>query len=114
MLGIARWLHPDAAGRGTHRQLGLPPCTFVELFQKPCPSCGMTTAWSHVVRGQLWSACWCNLGGTMLAITAVAAVPWSLVTVVRGRGAVPDDGLVIAWGIVIVLVTLVQWLLRLI
>jgi hypothetical protein len=112
MLGIAVWLQPDTAGRGTHRQLGLPSCTFVDLFQKPCPSCGMTTAWAHMVRGSWLSALRCNAGGAMLAITALVAAPWSLVGVARGRVAVPGDSLAIAWGIAIILVTLTQWMLR--
>lgn len=112
MLGIAVWLQPDTAGRGTHQQLGLPPCTFVELFQKPCPSCGMTTAWAHVVRGGWLSAMRCNVGGALLAITAIVVAPWSLVGVVRGHIAVPNDSLAIVWGIAIILVTLTQWMLR--
>src|SRR5262249_37405720 len=41
LLGTARWLTPDASRRGTHRQLGLPPCNFLTLTGKRCPSCGM-------------------------------------------------------------------------
>ncbi len=72
----------------------------------------MTTAWSHVVRGEWLIASRCNLGGVMLAVTAIVAVPWSLVGAICGRVVVPVDSLAIAWGIVIILVTLTQWTIR--
>jgi len=40
----------DARGHGTHQQLGLPPCTFYVIFQRPCPACGMTTSWAWLLR----------------------------------------------------------------
>ena len=55
VFGIALWLNPyDAEGQPrkmeTHRQLGLPPCTFYLLTGVPCPSCGMTTSFALLVR----------------------------------------------------------------
>lgn len=72
----------------------------------------MTTAWAHMVRGSWLSALRCNAGGAMLALTAAVAVPWSLVGVVRGRIIVPSDSVAIAWGIAVILVTLTQWMPR--
>jgi hypothetical protein len=43
-------LSPDPSGLGTHTQLGLPPCGLYEHFGIPCLSCGMTTAFAHMVR----------------------------------------------------------------
>ena len=45
VFAVAAWLNPyDELGRPrrleTHRQLGLPACTFREVFGVPCPSCG--------------------------------------------------------------------------
>jgi hypothetical protein len=34
----------------------MPACGFAVALGKPCPTCGMTTAFSHVAHGQLWSA----------------------------------------------------------
>ncbi len=44
-------LNPSAEGHGTHRQLGLPPCGSVVMFDRPCPGCGMTTSWTHFIHG---------------------------------------------------------------
>ncbi|MDI9638903.1 DUF2752 domain-containing protein [Kamptonema cortianum] len=41
--------NPD--GHGTHTQLGLPPCASVVFFDRPCPGCGLTTSWTHVLHG---------------------------------------------------------------
>ena len=46
VLVIARWLTPDPAGVGTHQQLGLAGCFFIEQWALPCPMCGMTTTFS--------------------------------------------------------------------
>ena len=114
LLGVAAWLEPDARGRGTHRQLGLPPCTFVMLFDQPCPSCGMTTSWAHMVRGQFVRALRANVGGTLLAALAIAVAPWSLISAGRGRWAwgPPSERAIIAVAAVLVLVTIVDWIAR--
>jgi hypothetical protein len=39
-------LSPDNRGIGTHEQLGLPACGFVEIAGGPCPSCGFTTTFT--------------------------------------------------------------------
>lgn len=43
---VAALLEPSPAGHGTHTQLGLSSCTFLELTGQPCPMCGATTSWS--------------------------------------------------------------------
>lgn len=114
-LGVATALRPDGRGFGTHQQLGLPPCTFLVLFGRRCPSCGMTTSWAYLVRGQIAGALAANTGGTLLgALTAVAAV-WLLASGLRGRwlGWVPNTTLV-TWLLVGVgAVTFVDWVIRL-
>jgi len=115
LLSVAVYLQPSGRGYGTHEQLGLPPCTFTAVFNRRCPSCGMTTSWSHLVRGQVIRAVQANTGGALLAAAAVAAVPWSLISATRGRWLVRPPG---EWTIAIaaatfVAVTLVDWFVRL-
>lgn len=50
---LAYSLEPDPAGHGTHTQLGIPACGFFTVTGYPCPSCGLTTSFSHMARGNL-------------------------------------------------------------
>jgi Protein of unknown function (DUF2752) len=90
VFGIAMWLNPygeDGTARRmeTHRQLGLPECTFKEMTGKPCPSCGMTTSFALFIRGDLLNSLRANFVGTMLALFCLLMVPWCVVCAVRGR-----------------------------
>jgi hypothetical protein len=117
LLGIAMFLQPDARRHyGTHEQLGLPPCTFSYLFGVPCPTCGMTTSWAHLMRGEILTSFRVNAGGTMLEMLAILAVPWSLLTAIRGRRFVwtPSNRLIFRTFAGIVVIVLLQWGCRLI
>jgi len=90
LFGIARWLNPyDEAGHPlrmqTHRQLGLPPCTFFALTHLPCPSCGMTTSFSLLMHGDMINSLHANAVGTLLALLWLALIPWCLLCVVKKR-----------------------------
>jgi hypothetical protein len=69
----------------THRQLGLPECTFKTWTRLPCPSCGMTTSFALLVRGDLWHSLRANFAGTALALFGLAFIPWALTSVLMGR-----------------------------
>jgi len=84
VLAVAAWLKPNPAGMGTHTQLGLPPCTAVVVTGYPCPTCGMTTAFAHTVRGQLLAAFWAQPAGFALALATIAAAVLSAITVTTG------------------------------
>ena len=72
-LVIASFLHASAAGHGTHLQLGLPPCGWVAFFHHPCPTCGMTTAFTHSVHGDVVAAFRAQPFGFLLCVIAGVA-----------------------------------------
>lgn len=83
VFGVAAILDPyDDAGRprthGTHRQLGLPPCTLKTLTGVGCPSCGMTTAFSLLAHGDPGAAWNTNWAGCVAALLAAAGTIWFL------------------------------------
>ena len=101
---------PNRAGMGTHQQLGLPPCTFDTIFGIRCPTCGMTTSWSHLMHGDLaasWSA---NPGGTCLAVATMLGAAWAIAAAARGVASPQlPRGLALASVLAIVAVTLMDW-----
>jgi hypothetical protein len=90
VFGVALWLNPynpDGSARrlATHRQMGLPPCTFYQATGLPCPSCGMTTSFALLVRGDVVNSLRANSAGTLLALFCLGFIPWALVSVTRRR-----------------------------
>ncbi len=87
---LAVVIHPyDAEGKPltmeSHRQLGLGKCEFVVLFNKPCPSCGLTTSFSLLMHGSIMASLRANWVGTFMAISLFGAILWCMATLVRGR-----------------------------
>lgn len=85
LVAVAWSLKPDSSHMGTHRQLGLPPCGFVAMTGYPCPTCGMTTAFAHAVRGELGAALYAQPAGAVLALGAFLVIILSLLGAVTGR-----------------------------
>ena len=85
VLAFAVWLQPSVAGHGTHEQLGLPPCNFLDMTGLPCLSCGMTTAFAHTVRGELLAAFLSQPFGLLLALITIVSVPALLWSAATGR-----------------------------
>jgi hypothetical protein len=73
VLIIAAWLNPSERGHGTHTQIGLPPCSWAIWFDKPCMTCGMTTAFSHAGEGQWLSALVTQPAGALLSLATATA-----------------------------------------
>jgi len=72
VLAVAAWLRPDPAGHGTHEQLGMLPCTWAAVLDKPCPTCGMTTSFAYAANGDMLGALTAQPFGALLALlTAV-------------------------------------------
>ncbi|QOJ13113.1 MAG: DUF2752 domain-containing protein [Planctomycetia bacterium] len=85
VLLTAAMLQPDPRGHGTHEQLGLARCGWLVRSRLPCPTCGMTTAFSHAVRGSLALAWTCQPAGLLMALGAMAALPLGLWSLMTGR-----------------------------
>lgn len=116
LLFVARGLAPSGTGYGTHQQLGLPACASIVLFGGKCLACGMTTAWSLATRWRLAEACEANVGGLLLAIIALAYVPFVCYFCYLGRYS--RDGWLswsLAVGLTIALgASICQWVVRLV
>ncbi len=115
LLVTAARLEPSPAGLGTHQQLGLPACSMRQWFGIRCPSCGMTTSWAHLVRGQVISACRANVGGVLLAAVSLIAGPWLLVSGLAGRWfyGTPNELATLIAAIAIAGISLIDWTIRL-
>ena len=114
VLGLAATLQPAAAGLGTHQQLGLAPCYFPEKFGFPCPACGMTTSWSYLMDANVVDSARVNLGGFLLAVGCLIAVPWFSATALRGKWVIARLNenwllvILISW----LVLTLLDWVIR--
>lgn len=85
-LTVAAWTHPDPRGSGTHTQLGMPVCGFLERTGYPCITCGITTAFAHVVRGQIPQAFVAQPAGALLALGCVFTWALGSLAALTGKG----------------------------
>ena len=116
LLLTARWLSPDQRGMGTHEQLGLAPCAFSVWTGWRCPSCGMTTAWAHAVRGELTAALQANAGGTLLCGFVAVGSVWAAASSLAGRWMIVRPSLHwLLWiGSGWLAITILDWLRKLV
>jgi hypothetical protein len=118
VFAVAFYLNPyDADGKprrmATHTQLGMPPCNFVILAGKPCPSCGMTTSFALLVRGDIGASLRANWAGTLIAILWALTMVWAVASGIKGRALFIPRGrgelvLTASVGVVLVLM-LARW-----
>jgi hypothetical protein len=116
LFAAAAWIDPYGPDgvphrMGTHQQLGLPPCNFVRLTGYPCPSCGMTTSFALLAHGDIGNSLRANAVGTLLALAALAAIPWGIVSAARGRwlGIWALEPWLLRFVIVFVVLALARW-----
>lgn len=114
LLLVAALLEPEPRGFGTHQRLGLPPCSFRLWTGLRCPSCGMTTSWSYLVRGHALQALGANAGGLVLGCAALMLAPWTLVSGLRGRWwwRPIDERSALVFVLALAFVTLSDWIIR--
>jgi hypothetical protein len=114
---IALRLDPYENGKArtmeTHMQLGLPPCNFKLMTGLPCPSCGMTTSFALLVRGDLTNSLRANAVGTLLAVFCMTFIPWGLYSAIRGRSLfIVSLERTVTWIVVSFMVLLlIRWLI---
>lgn len=114
-FGLAVYLKPSPRGFGTHEQLGLAPCSFDYLTGLPCPSCGMTTSFSHFVRGQWLQSVRSSTAAFVLALTCAAMIPWCVISILKKhlwKVTRPDISLLWLMGL-LYFVAAVEWVARL-
>ncbi len=83
VLITAALLTPSGEGHGTHTQLGLPPCGFLVYTGYPCPGCGLTTSFAHMIRFEVIGAFHANPFGILLFLCTAAMVPLASVGILR-------------------------------
>lgn len=69
----------------THTQLGLPPCNFVVYTGKPCPSCGMTTSFALLVRGDVIASLRANWVGSVICVLWATTLVWAVASALWGK-----------------------------
>lgn len=89
LLSVAAWVTPDTEGHGTHTQLGMAPCGFVERTGLPCATCGMTTSFAHAADGSLISSFVTQPAGAVLAVTTAMVCLFSFYAMVMGVNLLP-------------------------
>jgi hypothetical protein len=82
ILVTAACIAPQPSGIGSHTQLQLPACGFLQRNSYPCPTCGMTTAVAYLVRGRVIMAFITQPAGALAGLLCLA------VTCLAGYAAV--------------------------
>ncbi|MEM9069115.1 MAG: DUF2752 domain-containing protein [Myxococcota bacterium] len=77
-------LTPNPVGHGTHTQLGLPPCGFLVVTGLPCPGCGLTTSFTHMIRLEVVDAARANPFGVALFLVSFFTIPIAAMGFLRG------------------------------
>src|SRR5262245_51976245 len=111
LLVLARFLHPDPRGWGTHEQLGFRPCLPMRLWNFPCPGCGVTTSIALAAHGRPLAALYTQPFGLVALATALVGAGWAIVGHARGRDLQAELPRVDwrRWGARLVTLALLAW-----
>jgi len=110
-FALASSLEPDNRGFGTHRQFGLPPCYVRVQTGVPCPGCGLTTSFTHFVRGEFGRAFHANAAGLLLATFCVLCIPWCWLSACTARfwGITSPEDVLFGFLCVLCITSLLNW-----
>ena len=108
VLLLAAWFEPDPRGMGTHEQLNLPGCGMMTMFDLPCATCGMTTAFAHVAEGHVLAGLRVQPLGCVMAMGTAMTFLVSIYVCVTGaaiqvRVMILHPGTVLWWVLVSIL-----------
>lgn len=81
---FALWVEADPRGFGTHEKLGLPPCAPMELWNIPCPGCGVTTSFALAAHGHVLASFVNQPFGCALALSIPLFAFWAWRVHLRG------------------------------
>ena len=87
-LVIAAGLTPDPRGVETHLQLGMSECGMMKNTGVPCPACGMTTSYAHLLKGHLLTSLKTQPMGTLTAFLAAVGFCGGMYIAITGLPAV--------------------------
>lgn len=97
MLGVGLWLKPSPKGIGTHAEsLPLLPCGLYVSTGFPCPTCGCTTAVSHVAHLNIVQGFITQPFGAFLGVLAWVLLGLGIFGLFTGRWVGPQP-FTIAW-----------------
>jgi hypothetical protein len=86
VLAVAAMLTPSTSGVGTHTQLGLANCTFLDWTGHPCPMCGATTTFALLAHFRLIDGIVNQPFAALLFALTCGVVAISLAELVDPRG----------------------------
>ena len=89
LLVVSAVLAPSPDGLGTHEQLGMQPCAFYKVTGRPCPGCGLTTAFALMAHGRVGDAVVVQPFGALLFALAAAGAMGASAMAVAGRSWLP-------------------------
>jgi len=87
VLAVAAWIPPSSEGHGTHQQLGLPACGWLVSTGRPCATCGMTTSFASLTKGDIGGSLSAQPFGTFLALGSASVFWIALHTALTGSRA---------------------------
>ncbi|MBI5362573.1 MAG: DUF2752 domain-containing protein [Planctomycetes bacterium] len=115
LVAFALFVEPDPRGFGTHEKLGLPPCAPMELWNVPCPGCGVTTSFTLAAHGRLLASFVNQPLGAAIAVGVPLFALWAWRVHLK-RGDLRDElsrRATWPWAVGVTVLVTVAWLYKL-